>query len=202
MVEKIRDIVTSRMPYGRIKDLPGLYQQFIEIYSRILDEKLEPVKEIIDSDRQTALNALEGQTFEDVYKPKVLQAFSDLTERAERQNDISDMLGFKDKADSLLKTYLDQFAKLLAAQPKTPPAGGDTPKDGSSGHQDGDTQPASVHEPQATYHTRNVKNLMIGDLTSRTWVIRDRKSLEDYLDKIRQRIEKELDNDTDVYIHF
>ena len=198
VVDQIHDIVTCHMPYERIKDLPNLYNQFIEIYSRILDEKLEPVKVVIDSDRQTALNALEGQPFEEQYKGTVLSAFADLSDRAEKQNDISDMLGFKDKADSLLKTYLDKFAKLTAeAAAKASEKKGNpvTPEDQS------DSPDSCVHESTKLY-ARKTKNLMVSDLTSNIWVIKDERSLNQYMDQLRDRIEKELDSNTDIVIRF
>ena len=198
VVEQIRDIVTCQMPYERIKDLPNLYQQFIKIYGRILDEKLEPVKVVIDSDRQTALNALEGQPFEEQYKGTVLGAFADLSDRAGKQNDISDMLGFKDKADSLLKTYLDKFARLTAeAAAKASEKKGNpvTPEDHP------DSPDLCVREPKKPY-ARKTKNLMVSDLTSNIWVIKDERSLNQYMDQLRDRIEKELDSDTDIVIRF
>ena len=196
VVDQIRDIVKSRAPYARIKDLPELYTKFIEIYGNILDEKLGPVKEIIQSDLTTTLNALSEQTFEAEYSAKVKAAFMDLERRAEEQNDISDMLGFKDKADSLLKNYLNQFAVLRARQPSAKPHVEDgngatyTPGENAGGSVLRETPP------------KKVRNLMIGDLTSRTWVVNDEESLNLYLDAIRKRVEKELADGAEVYIHF
>ena len=197
VVDQIRDIVTCQMPYDRIKELPGLYKQFIDIYSHILDEKLEPVKVVIDSDQQTALNALKGQSFEQDYRSRVIRDFEDLSSRAEQQNDISDMLGFKDKADSLLKTYLDKFTQLMAQV-----AAADHYKDQETTADHSHDTPNHVAEGKRPYNTRKTKNLMFGDLTSKTWVIRDEDSLNQYLDQLRKSIEKELENDTDIYIRF
>ena len=153
---------------------------------------------VIDTDRQTALNALEGQPFAEQYKGPVLTAFADLSDRAGKQKDISDMLGFKDKADSLLKNYLDKFARLTAeaaAKASEKKDNPETPED----HPDS-TDPC-VQEPKITY-MRKTKNLMVRDLTSNIWVIKDEHSLNQYMDQLRDRIKKELDSNTDIIIRF
>ena len=108
------------------------------------------------------------------------------------------MLGFKDKADSLLKTYLDKFAKLTAeaaAKASEKKDNPETPEDQS------DSSDSCVHEPTKSY-ARKTKNLMVSDLTSNIWVIKDERSLNQYIDQLRDRIEKELDSNTDIVIRF
>ena len=205
VVDQIREIVTSRMPYERIKDLPNLYQKFIELYGNILDEKLGPVRDVIASDEQTALNALERKPFEAQFKSQVLRDFADLASRAEKQSDISDMLGFKDKADSLLKTYLDQLDRQAAKEAAAAAAAARKQKDPTA-PQTHEDSPAGVQDPNEEYtkeySMRKTRNLMINELTSKIWVIRDEDSMNQYLDQIRDRIRKELDGNTDLYIRF
>lgn len=200
IVEQIRTIIRAKMPYEQIKDLPELYRKFTDIYSEILDEKLEPVKGVIQADMRTALNALESYSFEEELRPQVLRDFNDLSDRAGRQNDISIMLGYKDKADSLLKTYLDKIAITVQKRREHEPGG---TGEGGSGENNGGSKTLgiaeSVHPPKKP---REVKNIMIRDITSKTWIIHDEKDLDQYIDQVKKSIAKNLDGNTDLYINF
>ena len=59
-----------------------------------------------------------------------------------------------------------------------------------------------IQETKKTYAARKTKNLMVSDLTSHIWVIKDERSLNQYMDQLRDRIEKELDSNTDIVIRF
>ena len=194
VIGQIKSIITSKLPYERIKDLPALYKKFTELYGNILDEKLAPVLEIINTDEQSVLNALAGKSYEADHKAKVVADFDDLRTRAGSQNDISNLLGFKDKADSKLKTYLDLFDRLDKAA--LPPTDTDTTPGGGQSVRGG-TTPLPNPVP-----VRKTKHFMISDITSTTWVIKDEASLDQYLENIRNRVKQELNGDTDVYIQF
>ncbi len=159
----------------------------MDIYSKVLDEKLAPVLDVIEQDKNNVLNFIKGQYYEDDYKSKVSAEFFDLSERAKSENDISDMLGFKDKADSLCKTWLDRFANMTGPEPQ-------------------------VREPEENYgeekpkapvksHKRQ-KTLMARDITSETWVISSDEDLEQNLDKIRARVKEELAKNDIVQLKF
>lgn len=198
VVDQIAGIVKSKAPFDRIKDLPDLYSKFWKIYGEILDEKLKPVQEAIEADKQSVLGALNGQTFEKEYSPRVVRDFNGLSERAKEESDISDMLGYKDKADSLLKTYMEKITELLRrtpVAPVTPPKPGSTP--GSNSGQGGE---AVLPEPSPK--PRKVKYVELGDMVSHIQKINDTTALDAYLGKIRQAVADELDGNTDVYVHF
>lgn len=124
IVDQIRSIITNRSPYERIKDLPNLYEKFIESYDQVLDAKLKPVKQVIEQDQKIVLDALEGKEYQSKYEVRVKREFHELSERATNEPNISDMLGFKDKADSLCKKYLDEFASI--PEPQQTPSSIDT----------------------------------------------------------------------------
>lgn len=186
VIEEIRKIVTHRTPYNLIKNLPALYQSFMDIYSKVLDEKLSPVLDVIEQDKNNVLTYMKDQFFEADYKTQVIKEFVDLEERAKVESDISDMLGFKDKADSLCRTWLDRFANM------TPPDAPDVAPDVSSGEDNGnDTAPV-----------KRQKTLMAREITSNTWVISSEEDLEKNLDKIRARVKEELANNDIVQLKF
>ena len=112
IIEQIRTIIKNKAPYAEIKYLPQLYKKYRERYSRILDERLEPVKSHIEEDKQNVLTALKGKPFEEHHKKQVITAFDDLTDRATAEKNISNLLGFRDKADSLCENWLTLISNL------------------------------------------------------------------------------------------
>ena len=187
VMDEIKKIVNHKTPYNLIKNLPALYQSFMDIYSKVLDEKLAPVLDVIEQDKNNVLNYMKDQFYEAEYKTKVTQEFMDLEERAKAESDISDMLGFKDKADSLCKTWLDKFASMVP-----PVIPDDTPATPVSDDTDKPVQPKAKRQ----------KTLMARDITSNTWVISSEEDLEKNLDKIRARVKEELANNDIVQLKF
>ena len=110
------------------------------------------------------------------------------------------MLGYKDKADSLLKTYLDKIAIMVQKQSEHEPGGEGNNESGS--HKEGDKTPGNTVTVNPPKKLREVKNIMIRDITSKTWIIHDEKDLDQYIDQVKKSIAKNLDGNTDLYINF
>ena len=179
VVDEIRSIITSRSPYEKIKDLPNLYEKFIESYNRVLDAKQEPVKQVIEQDQKIVMDALMGKEYQGRYEARVKREFHDLLERATNEPNISDMLGFKDKADSLCKKYLDEFARIPDSQP--------IPDDQDDTNGGGD-------ETQMTPTPKipKLKNVIARNIVADTWYIKNTADIDNYLNNLRKQIEAEL----------
>jgi hypothetical protein len=188
VMEEIGKIVHHKTPYNLIKNLPALYQSFMDIYGKVLDEKLAPVLDVIEQDKNNVLNYMKGQFYEGELKPQASSDFFDLAERAKKESDISDMLGFKDKADSLCKNWLDRLANMIPPEDPAPVTPDDTGDD---------DQPAKPAAP-----AKRQKTLMARDITSETWVISNEEDLEKNLDKIRARVKEELAKNDIVQLKF
>lgn len=198
IVEKIRAIVTDKKPYKKIKDLPELYSKFTEIYSAILNEKIVPVKQIIEQDKQKVMNKLSGKSFEQDFKPQVVKDFMELTERAESTNDISDMLGFKDKADSKCVTWLNKISQKETEEKmvETPPISyvmeGDEPTEGDTSSSGTDV-PMTKSRIQRTVIARNITS---------DWLIEKEEDIDNCLSELKKQIMSQLDDDHTVYVTF
>jgi len=198
IIGDIKSIVENKKPYKQIKDLPELYQKFTEIYGHILNSKLEPVKQIIEQDKQKVLDKLAGKEYESEYKQQVIQDFMELEDRANSTNDISDMLGFKDKADSKCVTWLNKIsqkeasstaARLKAYAEKMDGAG----KDKS----DNDEQ----HKDPVAKKAKEQKTVLARSITS-DWIVENEEDLDKYLDTMKKQILAQLDDDHSVIISF
>ena len=188
VVDEIRSIITSRSPYEKIKDLPNLYEKFIESYNRVLDAKQEPVKLVIEQDQKIVMDALMGKEYQGRYEAHVKREFHDLLKRAINEPNISDMLGFKDKADSLCKKYLDEFARIPDSQP--------VPDDQNDPNGGGD-------ETQMTPTPKmpKIKNVIARNIVADTWYIKNAADIDNYLNNLRKQIEAELADSDEVRLH-
>ena len=174
-------------PYGKLKDLPDLYQKFTSKYSNILEEKAEPVKAIIKSDRESLLDALAGMPYEEKYKDEIKNRFDALIDEVDRQNDISYMLGYKDKADSLVTQYLNRFDNEVI----------ETEKDKEEGNKGGEVQPATKPKtPQ-----KITKNLIARQLTT-TWRIEKQEDLDKHIENLKKQIEAQIEDGIIIKIQF
>lgn len=205
IVGQIRGIVRSKKPFAQIKDLPELYERFKEIYGGILDQKLEPVKKVIEQDKQSVLEALKGKMYEEKYREDALRDFMDLEERAEQTSDISEMLGFKDKADSKRTYYfnlIDNEAEVHAG-PAVQPGGigeemgayGGTPKSqpASAGRQEAELTQKPVQKP--------VRNIMARSLSA-DWRIETEEDLERCLGELREQVKRQMRQSSILKIQF
>lgn len=196
VAEAIRKIVDSKAPYEQIRKLPGLYEQFKDLYGKILDEKLAPVKRVIEADEEAVLHFIHGQVYEEAVKAEVHAAFFDLAERAEKERDISNLLGFKDRADSLCRRFLDRFADMAPREDTA--SDGKHPETEMAGGKLEETPLGEKYEAKP----KRMKNLMARDMTSGYWVVSRKEDLEHYLEQIRARVESEMDENTIIRIQF
>jgi len=186
-IKKIKQIIDMKQPYAKLKDLPQLYDDFVASYGRILKEKAIPVKDIIDQDKDALLERIAGKSYEEKYKMEITNRFNDLKKRVDHENDISDMLGFKDKADSLRTQYSNRIDN--ETEYTQDPDTGDKISDVH-----GDIN-ADASKP------KKVMNKMAREITS-DWRIENRDDLERCIDKLQKQIEAYIDEDTIINIQF
>ena len=114
----------------------------------------------------------------------MIDDFADMEERAEKANDISNLLGFKDKADSMCETWLDTLAKEEAAA--------------ASKSQERD---AETKKPKPPVNVKPKKTVLARTITS-NWIIENEADLDKYLGTMKKQILKQMDDDHTVVISF
>ena len=196
IVDDIRGITTKKKPYKEIKDLPELYSEFAELYSEILNNKLGPVKQIIQQDKQTVLDKIAGTDYEEEFKQDVIKDFMDLEKRADETGDISDMLGYKDKADSRCISWLNRVAQYdeerTAARLKDY-------SDQLNGKAENDIPEETETKPEQK--VKKSKNVLARSITS-DWNIESEEDLDKYLNAMKNQILAQLDEDHIIKVLF
>lgn len=195
VVSDIKVILKKEAPYGDIPKLPELLDRFAELYAGLLEEMVVPVKAAIDIARERVFEVLETKEYKDQFMSRFLMLFKEISEKAETCNNVATLQNIKIEADALKMRLLneldhkdelialdrvkEQRAKLVLDQPE------------------GQTIPKPVPEPKL----KKRKNISIKSVSlSASWQIESPQDVEKYVTELKQRILKELEENTIINI--
>lgn len=177
---RMKKILEMKSPYDNIKDLPELNEKFLTIYSQILDGELEPVKFEINEAERRVMEELERTGLHDTFGYRFKQTFKRLTDKAESCNNVAKVNGFRLEADTLKKRFLEEIYEEQVRRTEEEDFGDVT----SSG---------STEEPKVKMR----RYISIRDISpSHSWEIESKDDVEIYLEILRKRLERELDENT------
>ena len=184
MIEEMKTILFMSSPYNRIKDLPELNNRFLNLYSDILDKELEPVQVEITQAKDRVMEELKKTGLENKFGQRYRASFNDLNKRAESCNNVAMINGFRIEADTLKMRYLNEISRELERQKQEEPI------------DEGDTR--RKKEPVIRR-----KNISIKDINpSNSWRIETREDLDRYIRELKEKLEKELEENTILNIEF
>lgn len=185
ITKEMEFILSMSNPYNRIKDLSELNGQFLDLYGKILDKELEPVKVAIKDAEIRIMEELEKTNLKNLFEQKYRLSFNDLNKRAEDCNNVAMVNGFRIEADTLKMRYLDEISRKIEELEKED-------KDGENGEISTITKP-----------TIKRKNINIKDINpSNSWRIETKDDLDNYIRKLKEKLEKELGENTILNIEF
>lgn len=198
IVAQMRSIVRQEKPYGNIPKLPGLRDQFMSAYSKVLDVEQAPVLDSIDQAAKRVLDALSGKEYERQQRSRYCEQFSEIRDGAERCNNVSTLRSFGDKADALKLRLLGEMDSLDAqiAQKKAEEAEQQAEKAGTK------TLP-TVSDHPTVYKVRKTKRVTIKQMTgTASWRLESAEDVDKYLAELREKLTAQLDADTIVNVEF
>lgn len=182
---EMESILSMSNPYNRIKDLSELNGEFLDLYNEILDKELEPVKLAIEEAENRVLEELEKTNLKDLFEQKYRLSFRNLNKRAKSCNNVAMVNGFRIEADTLKMRYLDEISRKIEETEKEE-------KEEGNGHTSTITKP-----------TIKRKNINIKDINpSNSWRIESKDDLDNYLKELKEKLEKELGENTILNIEF
>ena len=188
VVKKMETIIKMPSPYNDIKELPELNNEFLNIYNEILDEELEPIKIEIKEAENRIMIVLEQSGLKEAFSNQFKKSFIDLMKKAESCNNVAKVNGFRIEADKLKIRFLNQITKeqeRIAEEEKK-----------KKGKVEG-------LEPIAIRPVKRQRNLSIKDInTSNSWQIETKDDIEKYIQILKERLEKEIEENTILNIEF
>ncbi|WP_435924143.1 BREX system P-loop protein BrxC [Paenibacillus sp. DYY-L-2] len=197
VVSDIKAILRKEAPYGDIPKLPELLDRFTELYAGLLEEMVVPVKAAIDDARERVFEVLETKEYKEQFMSRFLMLFKEISEKAETCNNVATLQNIKIEADALKVRLLNELARKdeLIALDRVKEQQAKLVVDQSEGH----TIPKPVPEPKL----KKRKNISIKSVSlSASWQIESPQDVEKYVAELKQRILKELEENTIVNIEF
>ena len=202
IVAQMRSIVHQEKPYGNIPKLPGLRDQFMAAYIKVLEAWQAPVLDSIDQARKRVLDSLSGKEYESQRRNRWSWQFQEIRDGAERCNNVSTLRSFGDKADALKLRLLGEMDTLDAqiAQKRAEEA---KQQAWEQAERNGEATPSIVAEPPAVYKVRKTKRIPIKQMTgTATWRLESVDDVDKVLAELRAKLTAQLDADTIVNVEF
>lgn len=197
VVSDIKAILRKESPYGDIPKLPELLDRFAELYAGLLEEMVVPVKAAIDDARERVFEVLETKEYKEQFKSRFLMLFKEISEKAETCNNVATLQNIKIEADALKVRLLNELARKdeMIALDRVKEQQAKLVVDQSEGQ----TIPKPAPEPKL----KKRKNISIKSVSlSASWQIESPQDVEKYVAELKQRILKELEENTIVNIEF
>ena len=183
----IKNILNDNNPYNRIKDLNELNRRFNEKYNKILNEKRKPITDSINETKEIALKRVEyaeNIELKEQYTKKINNEFSEILEKVEKSENIKDIESYKNEAISLKNKLLNNFEKeekILEEKEKT----------------------SEISKNIEEIKVKKPKRIGISEINKdRVWEIRNSEDIKEYLDRLRKRLEEELEDSEIVQVEF
>lgn len=184
LANQIKDILNKSSPYKQIKNLIPLADDFFKVYLVILERVSKKVEESIKLDEQEILKALQGKEYETKYLSQIQKDYKNLRENVLKENNISHILGCKDKSATKTKYYLGCFDREEEKKAQR------QAKDARKVRNDKKPGQPAVTPLQVT---KKISTIRVHELDPRsTVVIRSQADIDDYVERLRQKLEAAL----------
>lgn len=186
IVAQMREIVKKDMPYKDIPRLPDLRQKFTDAYGKLLESQAKPVMQSINDAKDRVAEVVDGKEYAEEKKPKYMELFLEISDGANRCNNVSVLRSYADKAEALKIRLLDEMDELDAeiARKKAKEA---VKEEGNGG------TPTDI---RVQIPVKNTKNTTIKSIThSSSWRIESEEDIDKVINQLKQSLLAELSKD-------
>lgn len=188
VVSDVNDIMKNRNPYGQIFRLPELLDNFISLYSALLQDMQKPVDNAIQDARKRVFDELEGKLCHDVLKDKFIRLFQEISNKAETCNNVATLQNIKIEADALKVRCLNEITSEEARLTLVDPV-----DDG----EDDDVLPTPI-APIKKRKTISIKSIN----NASSWQIETEEDVRRYVAELEKKLIDSLEDDTIINVEF
>ena len=193
IVARMRTIVRMDKPYRDIPQLPELRRKFMDAYSKILESESAPVMQSIEVAKDRVVEVIDTKEYASEKKTKYIELFMEISNGAERCNNVSVLRSYADKAEALKIRLLNEMdaidadlakKKAIEEEKKQNPDGG----------------PVDFVIKVPVKRTRNVtiKNV----IHTSSWRIGSVEDIEKCVGQLRKSLLAELDKNDIINVEF
>ncbi|MCM1237727.1 MAG: BREX system P-loop protein BrxC, partial [Ruminococcus flavefaciens] len=206
VVDEIYAIIKKSAPYSEIFKLPDLLDKYIDAYSDMLNQMVEPIREAVTESKQRVYDELDGKRCESQLKESFNKRWFELSEKIEHCHNVAILQNIKVEADALKNRMLNEIAateeRVLEQEAKEQEMRQEQEKEKEK------VDPEMLRE-NSTYQTSSpskpkqkqrkyisIRNVVIES----SWQLESEEDIDKYLKKLRERLLKTLENDTVIHI--
>ena len=205
---QVKAIMQKAAPYGEIFKLPGLLEQYIDTYSKVLQDMEAPILEAIDEAKARVFQELQGKECQAQLSNRFLEKFQELHEKATHCNNVATLQNIKVEADALkvrcLNEISDAEAKIMAR--KAEEAARRSAQAAAAQAASGQTPDATVQPPipePPKPKIKKQKTVSIKSInTASTWQLESADDVRRYVAELQEKLLRALEEDTIVNIEF
>lgn len=208
IVSQVNAIMKKTAPYSDIFKLPGLLDQYINTYSKVLMEMQKPVLDAIDEAKTRVFQELQGKACKEQLSSNFRDKFSNLHEKATHCNNVAILQNIKVEADALKIRCLNE---INAAEEKI--VARKEAEEAQRRVQEAAAQVASGKMPETPtpQPTPNIlqpkvkkqKTMSIKSInTASTWQIESADDVRHYVSELQDKLMKVLEEGTVIHIEF
>ena len=190
IVANIKNILKDSSPYLKIKQLPGLIDDFNTSYNGLLSENQKPVDAAIDAARKRVFDELENKKCHDKLVDKYVEMFSEIREKTSKCNNVATLQTIIVEVDALKVRCLNEIASEEAKL--TPP-----PIEPNYGNNNSGSEPTPVAPVKKT-RTVSIKSIN----NSTTWQIETEEDIKRYIEALENELMASLEDNTILNIEF
>lgn len=208
IVESIHMIVKKDKPFADIPKLPELLKQFINVYTKILDEQMEPVLASVAESQKRVFEVLNTKEYKERKTGSYNEMFIEIQNGAESCTNVSTLRGYADRAEALkirLLNEMDRMDQEIALKKTEEVRKKLEAEAKESGRYDTDLieQQVSKVAEENGYHSKHIKNVTFKKISkSSSWRIESVEDLDKHLNELRNNLLLELADDMIVNVEF
>lgn len=208
IVTSIHTIVKKDKPFADIPKLPELLKQFINVYTKILDEQMEPVLASVAESQKRVFEVLNTKEYKERKTGSYNEMFIEIQNGAESCTNVSTLRGYADRAEVLkirLLNEMDRMDQEIALKKTEEVRKKLEAEAKESGRYDTDLieQQVSRVAEENGYHTKQIKNVTFKKISkSSSWRIESVEDLDKHLNELRNNLLLELADDMIVNVEF
>lgn len=196
-VREIKAILNKDIPYSDIPKLPELLECFTEAYRKLLSDMEAPVIAAIGDARKRVMDVLEYKEYQSQFRDRFQRLFEELLAKARNCNNVATLQNIKLEADALKVRLLNEMFMKDEQLAKDRIGEGDSPPPYS-----GEGKPEPKTQPEIK-KSKTIKTISIKNMNrSNFWRIETEQDVDKYINDLRERILKELEEDTIINIEF
>lgn len=194
VVAEIKAILAKESPYSAIFKLPGLIENFRNLYNDLLDEMQKPIDTAIREARQRVFDELREKKCHDKLADKYVNLFQAISDKAMSCNNVATLQTIRVEADALKMRCLEEIEKeenkIIVSEQAARAL-----KDDNHSTETISRQPAPKVKRKKTISIKSINN-------ATTWQLENAADVHKYLAELEKKLLDTLEADTIINIEF